>query len=414
MSARGGDLSPGEVRPLDVQAERGYIQVVSPLQVKFNTASADGPLLAIDPSELPAEFRLLSTAPTLAAWQYTARDFKVTTKVEWYEQGETVDQVVDFLKLSTQISRDGQWVTDARFFVKSKGRAALRAILPEGTSLWEASVNGEPVNARKDGKETLIPLPAQDDQASEIVLRYGAKSENPSRPVLVAPTLDAPIVIGEWTVTGDENRTLVPRSGDLRSPPATTGWTWIANHPAATAILLLLGVITLAFASGESGSNIRFVAFVCGGVFIALSTLLALNAASTSTPPSDTLEYAAPVVAAGQQVTIEVGNYAPWFARTGWNVLLLFVVGTALTVTSFISKKPFWKPLGLALVGASFLSIRNGAPIFFALLAVIALIWLPWRRIASALPKFNKPATAAILLLFALCSQLPAAEKPAE
>ena len=35
MSARGGDLSPGEVRPLNVQSERGYIQVVSPLQVKF-------------------------------------------------------------------------------------------------------------------------------------------------------------------------------------------------------------------------------------------------------------------------------------------------------------------------------------------------------------------------------------------
>jgi len=424
MAASGGDLSPGEVRPLDVQAERGYIQVVSPLQVKFNTASADGPLLAIDPSELPAEFRLLSTAPTLAAWQYTARDFKVTTKVEWYEQGETVDQVVDFLKLSTQISRDGQWVTDARFFVKSKGRAALRAILPEDTSLWEARVNGEPVNARKDGKETLIPLPAQDDQASEIVLRYGAKSENPSRPDLVAPTLDAPIVIGEWIVSGDENRTLVPLGGtaDLTSPGlAETGWQWLSRHGGAVAILLLLGVITLAFASGESGSNIRFVAMICGGVFIVLSALLSLKAASTSISGSDTLEYAAPVVAAGQHVTIEIGNYAPWFARTGWTVALLFLLGTGLTVAGFLTGKPFWKPLGLALVGASFLSIRNGAPIFFALLAVIAAIWcLP--HIAQAFRNMRRPkapaVTATLLLLFALFSQLPAAgamePKPAE
>jgi len=420
MSARGGDLSPGEVRPLDVQAERGYIQVVSPLQVKFNTTAAEGPLLAIDPSELPAEFRLLSTAPTLAAWQYTARDFNITTNIEWYEQGETVDQVVDFLKLSTQISRDGQWVTDARFFVKSKGRAALRAILPEGTSLWEARVNGEPVNARKDGKETLIPLPAQDDQASEIVLRYGAKSENPSRPDLVAPTLDAPIVIGEWTVSGDENRTLVPLGGtaDLTSPGlAETGWQWLARHGGAVAVLLLLGIITLAFASSESGSNIRFVALVCGGVFIVLSALLALNAASTSITGSDTLEYAAPVVAAGQHVTIEIGNYAPWHARTGWTVALLFILGTGLTVAGFVTGKLFWRPLGLALVGASFLSIRNGAPIFFALLAVIAAIWcLP--RIARAFRSMRRPkaptVTAALLLFLALGSQLPAAETPAE
>ncbi|QTN32487.1 hypothetical protein HZ994_09150 [Akkermansiaceae bacterium] len=417
MSASGGALSPGEIRPLDVQAERGYVQIVSPLQVKFNTASADGPLLAIDPSELPAEFRLLSTAPTLAAWQYTARDFSITTNVDWYEQGETVEQVVDFLKLSTQVSRDGQWVTDARFFVKSKGRAALRAVLPEGTALWEARVNGEPVNARKDGKITLIPLTASDSQASEITLRYGAKSEDPSHPVLIAPTLEAPIVIGEWTVTGDENRTLVPRSGDLRSPQAATGWQYLAKHPAAIAILLLLGSIALAFGSGDTGTNARFVALVCGLVFIALSGLLALNAAKTSTPPPATLEYAAPVVAAGEHVVIEIGNYAPWRARTGWNVALLFLLGTGLTVAGFITGKPFMKPLGLALVGASFLSIRNGAPIFLALLAVIAAIWcLP--KIARSIRNMRRPkapaVTATLLLLFALCSSLPAAEKPAE
>jgi len=411
MSALGGELSPGEVRPLDVQAERGYIQVVSPLQVKFDTASAEGPLLAIDPSELPAEFRLLSTAPTLAAWQYTARDFNVTTKVEWYEQGETVDQVVDFLKLSTQISRDGQWVTDARFFVKSKGRAALRAILPEGTSLWEARVDGEPVNARKDGKITLIPLPARDDQASEIVLRYGAKSEDPSRPDLVAPTLDAPIVIGEWTVTGDENRTLVPLGGtaDLTSPSlAETGWQWLARHRGAIAILLLLGVVSLAFASGDTETNTRYIATVCGIIFIAISAILAMKAANTTYAGSETLEYAAPVVAAGQHVTIEIGNYAPWRARTGWSVALLFLLGTGLTVVGFVTGKPFCKPLGLALVGASFLSIRNGAPIFFALMAVIAAVWcLP--RIVQALRNMQRPkapeVTAAILMLFAFSFQ---------
>ena len=151
MNARGGDLAPGEVRPLDVQAERGYVQVVSPLQVKFAKPSSEGPLLAIDASELPAEFRLLSSAPTLAAWQYTARDFKIGMKIEWFNPGETVEQVVDFLKLSSQVSRDGQWVTDARFFVKSRGRSALRATLPAGAVLWEAKVNGEAVNARADG-----------------------------------------------------------------------------------------------------------------------------------------------------------------------------------------------------------------------------------------------------------------------
>ncbi len=97
MSSRGGKLSPGEVRPLGVQGERGFVQVVSPLQVNHKSSS-EGALLAIDPSELPAEFRLLSSAPTLGAWQYTARDFKIGMEIEWFEPGETVGQVVDFLK----------------------------------------------------------------------------------------------------------------------------------------------------------------------------------------------------------------------------------------------------------------------------------------------------------------------------
>ena len=63
-------------------------------------------------------------------------------------------------------------------------------------------------------------------------LRYGARSAKPGRPVLTAPQLDAPVVIGEWTVTGDEGRQLIPRGGtaDLVRPVlAESGWEWAAN-----------------------------------------------------------------------------------------------------------------------------------------------------------------------------------------
>ena len=75
MSARGGVIRPGEVRPLGVQAERGFIQVVSPLQVKHEIRKAEGGLLKLEPMELPAEFRLLTSSPSLAVYQYTARPF---------------------------------------------------------------------------------------------------------------------------------------------------------------------------------------------------------------------------------------------------------------------------------------------------------------------------------------------------
>ncbi|MES2982524.1 MAG: hypothetical protein V4727_09445, partial [Verrucomicrobiota bacterium] len=423
MQATGGELSPGEVRPLNVQAERGHIQIVSPLQVKFSTQLSEGPLLKIDPSEIPAEFRLLSSAPTLAAWQYTSRDFKIGSKIEWYEQGETVDQVVDFLKLSTQVSRDGQWVTDASFFVKSKGRASLRALLPAGTSLWEASVDGSPVNARADGKETLIPLPAQTDpnQAFEITLRYGAKSKKPNHPRLTAPALDAPLVIGEWTVTGDENRTLVSTGGDLQSTTNTTpptGWQDLSKYPIPLIVLILLGIIAAFFPKEGLHSAARFLTVVSSLAFILLSIALAAIIFNAPTNLASSLSFNSPVVPAGKTIAVEISNLAPWQARADWNVWLLLSLGAVLTIFGISKKHSMMKVIGLALVGASFLSLGGGAPLFLLVIALFAMVTTPWRRIASAMPKsFTKTTTATALLILsaALTQNINAQDlKPAE
>ncbi len=423
MPATGGELSPGEVRPLNVQTERGHIQIVSPLQVKFSTQLSEGPLLKIDPSEIPAEFRLLSSAPTLAAWQYTSRDFKIGSKIEWYEQGETVDQVVDFLKLSTQVSRDGQWVTDASFFVKSKGRASLRAILPAGTSLWEASVDGSPVNARADGKETLIPIPAQTDpnQAFEIRLRYGAKSENPNHPRLTAPALDAPLVIGEWTVTGDENRTLVSTGGDLQSTTRTTpptGWQSLSEYPLPVIVLMVLGIIVAFFPKEGLHSAARFLTVAASIAFILLSLALVAIILNAPTNIASSLAFNSPVVPAGKIIEVEISNLAPWQARANWNVWILLSLGTALTIYAISMKHSMMKALGLSLVGASFLSLGGGAPLFFLVIALFAIISTPWRRIASAMPKSltkTTTATALLILTAALTQNIDAQDlKPAE
>ena len=126
MSARGGTINPGEVQPLGVQGERGYIQVVSPLEVKYEIQKADAGLQKLEPLELPAEYRLLTSSPSLVIYQYTSRPFALAMNIEWYPPAETADQVVDFARLSSQISRDGQVVTDARYFVKTRGQKALR------------------------------------------------------------------------------------------------------------------------------------------------------------------------------------------------------------------------------------------------------------------------------------------------
>jgi hypothetical protein len=407
MNSAGGSISPGEVRPLGVQGERGFVQVVSPLQVNHKSVS-EGALLAIDSSELPAEFRLLSSAPTLGVWQYTARDFKIGMDIEWFEPGETVGQVVDFQKLTSRVSRDGQWVTDARIFVKTRGRSALRMVFPEGAVLWEAKVDGSAVNARADGNETLVPLPAMQDpnQAVEVSLRYGDRANNPRRPMLAAPRIDAPVVIGEWTVSGDEGIQLVPISGtaDLVKPVlAESGWEWLARNKGEVLILLLAGLTAVLAGSLSSAQAGKGIAVGAGVVFVVIAMALGLSAAATSRGSSAVLEYAAPVVAADGLVSVEIGNVSDWVARTGMAVWFGFLIGAGVALRGLVKRNRWWTGCGLALVIAAFLSIRGGAALFFVIVAMIGIVWLipVVRQMIGGLRKPKAVETVAAALLIA-------------
>ncbi|GAA5116097.1 hypothetical protein JIN84_19530 [Luteolibacter yonseiensis] len=380
MSERGGDLSPGVVSPLGVQAERGYIHVVSPLQVKFEKPVGEGSLLEIDASELPAEFRLLSSAPSLGAWQYTARDFRIGMKVEWFEPGNTVEQSVDFMKLESKISRDGQWVTDAGFFVKSRGRTTLRTTLPPGAVLWDARVNGGAVNAQNDGGATLIPLPPKTDpnEAVEISLRYGAAGEE-KEVELAAPLLEAPVIIGEWRVTGDDGRQLVPRGGTaelLRSGLAENGWSWLARNPLMVGGLILAALVSVAAGSAGRSLAARRLSLLAGVVFIAVAGIAAMSSPGSATGSSAPLEYSVPVMSPGHVVSVVVGNLTPWQASAGWGMWALFLAGIGLVACGAFLGGNGWRAAGVTLIAAATLMVRGGAPLFFAMAALVAVVWL--------------------------------------
>ncbi|MDX1680245.1 MAG: hypothetical protein R3242_05900 [Akkermansiaceae bacterium] len=427
MSAQGGDISPGAVTPLDVQGERGVIQVVSPLQVN-HSSSRKGSLLEIDASEVPMEFQLLSAAPTLKAWQYTARDFEIDMQIDWFEPGETIDQVVDFQELHTHISRDGQWVTDAQIFVRSKGRGVIRMKLPEGSKLWEARVNGKPVNARVDGADILVPLKSNDNP--KISIRYGAQSEKASKPVVAAPQFDVPVVIGEWKVEGDEGQRLIPDGGSAASltQPVLmqTGWQWMAQQSGILMALLLLGLLAWVLLQGKPGGAQSVFGLTAGMMAIVLSVIAGIHADETTYLGSSTLEYAAPVVGANEAITIEVLNQSEFAARLSWGVILLMVLGVAMGLVGLFKKARLQMMVGTTLVLASVLSIRGGAAPFFVFVAIALGFWwvtkllrefAVWseRRKKRLKAKAKAAATASLLaLMFGMTpSEANAAPEPA-
>jgi len=393
MSERGGDLSPGEVTPLGVQSERGHIQVVSPLQVNYGVSSSEGALLGLDPLELPPEYRLLTAHPTLGAWQYTARPFSLGLKVEWFDRGETVGQVIEFIDLSSRVSGDGQVVTDAQYMVKARGQSVLRLTLPKDAKLWEASVDGRVVNARLDDGETLVPLPAKLDPNNEplmVKLRYGLASKKAGSPVLAAPSVAAPAVINQWTVKGDAGRRLVPAGGTAQlvgEPLTESGFEWVAERPAVCVVFVLLFLAMLA-GRGKPGVGRGLLTLILGAATVVISVVLAIYAVSERRPQLAELEYVAPVVQAGESVIIELRNLEPWRALVNGSGIVLCLAGVAAAAWALIKRDgPVWRmPLAVLLFGLGVLAQRGGAAAFFLLLAIawLLLAWIPtairWAR----------------------------------
>lgn len=425
MSARGGMIAPGQIRPLGVQAERGFIQVVSPLQVKSEIRRAEGGLLKLEPTELPAEFRLLTSAPSLAVYHYTARPFALEMSVDWYAPGETVDQVVDFAQLSSRVARDGQVVTEARFFVKTRGQKSLRLILPENAKLWEARVDNQLVNARADAGHTIVPLPARPNpnEPVAVTLRLAQPAVGSGTAVtLVAPrSASAPIVINEWTVRSDSGRQLVPRSGnvELLSPALTeNGFEWITSRGAlGTTVLLMTLALASLFLRAETGWKIPAGLLACA-VSLTVALILCSSAFLHRNASLGELTFASTMVPVGETVSLHFANVPAWRAvLVGWG-LATAAAGVALLLANLISalrehrSAPFRNLAGVVLLALGLLAQHGGAVAFFAAtaLAVVTRLFLPaisrWqenRRAEGATPyPSSGPSGAATVSLLAL------------
>ncbi|MCH7224637.1 hypothetical protein [Haloferula sp. A504] len=427
MSARGGVLRPGELRPLGVQGERGYVQVTSPLQVDYEISSSKGSVLRIDASELPTEYRLLTGAPTLEAWQYTAGDLDLEMNVKWYENGEAVGEVIDFASLESHVSRDNQVVTTAKLFARSKGAATLEIELPPDAKLWETRVAGERVNARKAGDRILVPLPRRLDPESavEVELRYGRNpGEGGIR--LVAPKVGTATAVAKWTIRGDEGRQLVPdedaKSGaQLVRPVLTeTGAEWISTRgrmgAAGVLVLAALGLVIRRI------PKLRWlgVAILVGAAVASFG--MAGIANGERRVMLGVLEYSAPAVLAGEELFVELSNVAGWEAIfSGWGAFVA-VVGVALLIWALLravgreSHVTTLVVIGFAAIAWGVLAQHGGAIAFFALfgLALLVLAVVPFLRRSGGPGAAPPKAAAAAASMIALFAMMPAPADAAE
>ena len=400
MEAAGGAIAPGEIRPLNVQSERGFIQVVSPLQVKVDINKTEGPVLPLQVNELPTEYRMLSSAPTLATWEYTARDFSIVMNLTWFKAGETVEQVVDFIKLNSHVSRDGQVVTDARFFVKSKHRDSLRMKLPAGAILLETKVNQVTANPRTDQGDVIVPLPMKHDlnQAVEIAIRYGVQSSQAAHVKVAAPILFAPAVMGEWTVVGDEGRQLVPRGGTVemvREVMLENGIEWLSHRPMISLIYVSVLIVVLVMLFKNRLKTLAIL------LVLVASLLMFMMSLDSYRQQSSVINYVAPVVGIGSEMSIVLDNVSPEFAKAGLAVWIGVCAGFAALGYGFMKKDRWWLGGGALLLSIGMLSIRGNVGLFFLVVSASLVIHL-LAKYVTAFRKKSPPVVNAVAPLFAV------------
>src|SRR5208283_2246910 len=183
--------------------------IISAYQFQVNPADVSAGLLPLETGEVPPEYRLFFDAPILKAYRYTSRPFNLKLALSPLAQGDSLSQVVDRASLSTRISKEGQVLTTARYFVKNRGNPHFRLTLPEGTQLWSVTVNGANVVPVIDAKANLIPLPQRADPNAVLTLDLKlAGTNDPKVLTLAAPVVNTPVMLAEWKLEPDTGQRL--------------------------------------------------------------------------------------------------------------------------------------------------------------------------------------------------------------
>ncbi len=430
---QGDTLTFTGARPVDAQTEQGHTIVVSAYQFQITPVNVSPTLLPLETAEVPGEYRLFFDAPILAAYRYNARPFNLQLALSPLAQGETVGLVVDRATLFTRISKEGEILTDAQYFVKARGNPNLALTLPEGTTLWSATVNGTNVTPVKSGITNLIRLPQRADPNTVQTLEFklATRAKNPERMTVRAPIIDAPVLLSEWKVDPDTRQRLVYKSGSLvpsLGSADSSGFAQLANalQWGGSWGLLLTAVGFIIFAllvwrwvSRDPESRARkFVGTLIGIAAVVLGLVQIAKLIDRVTPTvaeTPGLTFVAPVQQKGSELKIEVANVSMEpgvFSAIAYGWPALLAIGAWL----FALIKGGWlRPIavifGWTLLAWAALRTPGGVGLFFGLMIAFLLLHVVIPALRGIFR--SAPATAAAAALFLFCvsaSAQPVAE----
>ncbi|MCX6923244.1 MAG: hypothetical protein NT154_08555, partial [Verrucomicrobia bacterium] len=403
-------------RPLDAQPEQGYTIIISAYQFQVKPVDISAGLLPLETGEVPPEYRLFFDAPNLAAYRYTSRPFELKLALSPLAQGDSLSQVVDRALMTTRISKEGQALTDVRYFVKNRGNTHFRLTLPPGTQLWSAAVNGASVVPVTDTQANLIPLPQHADPNAVLTLDLKLAGTNEPKLITVAaPIVNVPVMLAEWKLEPDTGQRLVYRRGSLTpvggivdvSGFAELARMFTGNEGSRTLIAFIAALVMMSLAvfawrwtigEGVYRHSPRYFSGMLLGVLASVVVVVAfillgdLAQIQTRTLPRD-VTLLAPIQQAGSALSVEVANLEDKpsifsFVRYAWPALLALAVWVYGWIADRQGSKTVGWVLGWTLLAWAALRCPNGATVFLVVFAAFLLLQvvIPALRQLSQLP----------------------------
>ncbi len=342
-----------------------------------------------------------------AAYRYSARPFNLKLALSPLAMGDSLNQIVDRASLVTRISKEGQVVTNVRYFIKNRGNPHLRLTLAPGEELWAATVDGATVVPVKDKEANLVPLPQRADPNSVLALdlKIASRSTNAARVKLSAPLISAPVMLAEWQVQPDERQRLVYQGGSLTPVEGAAdvsgfgAWTRTFTGPKALeawmALLMGLSLLALAVVAWHWASRstvTRYSAQHSLGLGFGILALVLAGAAMVKL--GDTIlehrgqsardiRFLVPVQQAGSDLHVEIANLEAKASMAdsigrGWPAML----GLAAWVVAWVAGRGAFRAalaaLGWLLVALAALRSTNGGLAALCVLAAFFLVHVAW------------------------------------
>ena len=415
VSYVGGEVAVGGVQTEGTESEVGYIVAASSASLKLDEQDRDSSIIRIDRGEVPEAYALLVKDPFLATYKYVKKPHVSRVKLTRYETESLLGQVADHVSLRTEVSREGETVSTATYFVKNAAGQYLALALPKNARLWstrlvEADGRRSELAALQGEDGLLVPIPRPRDLNTPIqievvyALNNGIQGFFQPRLRLEAPAvLNAPIPFARWIVKLPDKLAAADFSGNVAadrgarlnglgavlSTVARVIQALVREEPAADSCMLC--VIVLAAACLVSWLTGRWRPAI--GTLVAGANLLAVAALTAQPGPSfialknafveaaqnlRELSFTRSVSLPDDQPLFLVLDLVPaWLGSAGsWRVLLAAGLVGIVALARFSGRTRFsamGMALGMTLLTAALAQLTVGR----AILALGMLVMLP-------------------------------------